>query len=90
MPNFVVEGCTAFAEDAWQRMEINEVTFRVVKPCSRCIITTIDPETGKRTGTEPLKTLATYRKQGNKVMFGQNIIHNHRGQCRVGDEVLVY
>ena len=88
-PNFVVEGCEAFAEDTWQTMHINTVTFRVVKPCSRCIITTIDPTTGKQTNAEPLKTLATYRKQGNKVMFGQNIIHNSLGVCVVGDEIKV-
>jgi uncharacterized protein YcbX len=86
-PNFVVEGCEAFAEDTWQTIQINTVAFRVVKPCSRCIITTIDPTTGKKTSAEPLKTLATYRKQGNKVMFGQNIIHNGLGICTVGDEV---
>jgi len=88
-PNLVVEGCEAFAEDTWKLIRINEVTFRVVKPCSRCIITTINPETGKKTGSEPLKTLASYRKQGNKVMFGQNIIHNGFGVCTVGDEVFI-
>jgi uncharacterized protein YcbX len=88
-PNFVVEGCDAFAEDTWKTMQINDVTFRVVKPCSRCIITTIDPETGKKTGAEPLKTLACYRKQGNQVMFGQNVIHNSLGNCTVCDEVLI-
>jgi len=88
-PNFVVKGCEAFAEDTWKTMKINDIVFRVVKPCSRCIITTIEPETGKKTGAEPLKTLATYRKQGNKVMFGQNIIHNNLGICAVGDEVKI-
>jgi len=88
-PNVVVTGCNAFAEDTWQTVKINNVHFRIIKPCSRCIITTIDPTLGMVTSPEPLKTLATYRKQGNKVMFGQNVVHDDVGTLTVGDSVLV-
>lgn len=87
-PNLVVSGTEPYAEDNWQRIQIGTIAMRVVKPCSRCIITTVDPETGCRTGQEPLATLATYRRRGNKVYFGQNAIHEARGELRVGDEVL--
>ena len=82
-PNLVVTGCGPFAEDGWSRLKAGELGLRVVKPCSRCIITTIDPATAER-GEEPLKTLAAYRKQGNKVMFGQNLIHDGVGRLAVG------
>jgi uncharacterized protein YcbX len=59
------------------------LTFRVVKPCSRCIITTIDPVTAAR-GVEPLQTLSRYRRSGNKVHFGQNLLHDGTGRLAVG------
>ena len=78
-PNLVVEGCAPYAEDEWKMIRIGELTLRVVKPCSRCKITTIDPYTGE-TGPEPLKTLAGYRRRGKRVYFGQNLIHDTPGE----------
>ena len=71
--NLVVAGSTAFAEDHWKQIRIGSVDFLVVKPCARCQVTTIDQATGE-TSKEPLKTLATYRKQDGKVMFGMNLV----------------
>jgi uncharacterized protein YcbX len=88
-PNLVVSGCGAFAEDAWRKIRIGDSGFRVVKPCSRCVITTVDPETGKRAGAEPLATLSRFRKEGSKVLFGQNLIHDDRGLLTIGDTVEV-
>jgi uncharacterized protein len=78
-PNIVVEGCEPYAEEQWKQIQIGEVAFRVVKPCSRCKITTVDQQTGV-SGKEPLKTLATYRMKDGKVYFGQNLIHENLGQ----------
>ncbi len=88
-PNLVVEGCEPYAEDRWKRIRIGDLEFRVVKPCSRCVIPTVNPETGEREGNEPLKTLMSYRKQGNKVFFGQNLIHDGTGVLEVGMPVEV-
>jgi len=82
-PNLVVSGCEAFAEDKWKQIRVGEVIMRVVKPCSRCVIPTIDTTTGKK-GKEPLYTLSQYRRQNNKVFFGQNIITNNTGQLETG------
>lgn len=87
-PNLVVGGTEPYTEDGWSRIRIGETRFRVVKPCSRCVITTIDPETAVR-GKEPLATLARYRRRGNDVFFGQNLIHDGIGQLRLGDSVEV-
>ena len=86
-PNLVVAGATPFAEDTWKRVRIGNVVFRVVKPCERCIIPTVDPEAGIFAGKEPLRTLATYRKVGSKVLFGQHLIAEGMGVLRVGDSV---
>lgn len=88
-PNLVVRGCEAFAEDGWRKIRVGEVTLRVVKPCARCVITTVDQATATK-GKEPLRTLATYRKSGGKVLFGQNLIHDSAsGSLHVGDAVEV-
>jgi uncharacterized protein len=86
-PNIVVKGCDAFAEDGWKRIRVGDLVLDVVKPCSRCAITTVDQITGKVTGPEPLATLATYRKQENGVMFGQNVVHHGPGSLRIGDPI---
>jgi uncharacterized protein YcbX len=89
-PNLVVTGSDAFAEDTWPRLRIGHITFRAGGPCGRCAITTTDQFTGER-GVEPLRTLATYRrdaKDSTDVNFGQNLIHETKtGALRVGDEV---
>jgi uncharacterized protein len=87
-PNFVFKSDDAqpFEEDTWRDFTIGEQPFRCVKPCARCIITTTDQETALR-AAEPLKTLATFRKVGHKILFGQNVIWLGEGdaQVRVGD-----
>jgi uncharacterized protein YcbX len=90
-PNIVVEGCEAFAEDAWARLQVGPVVLRNGGPCARCIVTTTDQLTGER-GKEPLKTLASYRRDlldPSDVNFGMNLIHETKqGTLRVGDEVV--
>lgn len=88
-PNLVVEGAAPYAEDGWRRIRVGPITLRVVKPCSRCAITTVDPDRGVRDGSEPLETLATYRRRDGKVYFGQNVIPDGPGEIRVGDTVEV-
>ncbi len=90
-PNIVVDGCTAFAEDAWTRIQIGDAVFRNGGPCARCPITTTDQLTGER-GKEPLKTLATFRRDKVdpiNVDFGINLIHETKqGALRVGDKLI--
>ena len=89
-PNLLVSGCEPFAEDTWPRFRIGSVTFRAGGPCARCVITTTDQRTAER-GKEPLRTLATYRRDKDDptdVNFGQNLIHEtETGALRVGDAV---
>jgi uncharacterized protein len=85
-PNLVISGCDAYAEDTWRQISIGNIGFRLPKPCSRCAVPTIDPETGE-TGKEPLTTLNRLRKWENKVYFGQNALHNAQGKLSVGDQV---
>jgi uncharacterized protein len=87
-PNLVVRGDSPYVEDALTAFRMGEIDFRVVKPCDRCMVTTTDQETTER-GVEPLRTLATYRKVGGEVMFGQNVIHFGTGRLSVGAPLLV-
>jgi uncharacterized protein len=85
-PNVVVGGCEPFAEDEWRLVRIGSITFRSVKPCARCHITTVDQRTAA-TCQEPLRTLARFRRSGTKVLFGQNLIHDNTGTLRIADPV---
>ena len=87
-PNVVLSGTEPYAEDAWRSIEIGAVSAQVVKPCVRCVTTTVDQRTAEA-GKEPLRTLAAYRKGPRGVMFGQNVIHGHPGTINVGDRVRV-
>lgn len=90
-PNIVVSGAEPWAEDDWRSLQAGEVGFQVVKPCSRCVLTTVDPDTGvKDSGTQPLKTLSTYRRTPEGVIFGQNAVHQRKGRVAVGDRVVIY
>ncbi|WP_395372349.1 MOSC domain-containing protein [Streptomyces tubercidicus] len=83
-PNVVVDGTAPWAEDDWHRVRIGAVEFEVVKPCSRCVITTTDQHTAER-GKEPLRTLARHRRFGDGLIFGQNLIPRGVGTIRIGD-----
>ncbi len=85
-PNFVMSGGLAFQEDGWKEMTIGEQGFSMLKPCSRCIITSTDQQTGERS-PEPLRTLSTYRSVGNKVRFGMYAVFPEGGEVRIGDVV---
>jgi uncharacterized protein len=88
-PNLVVAGCDPYAEDTWQQISLNGVRFDLVKACERCVITTTDQATGTRANSEPLKTLATYRRVPGGVIFGQNLVHQTHGQLVVGSSIEV-
>lgn len=87
-PNLVVADCDAYAEDFWRVLTINDIEFRLPKPCSRCAVPGIDPETAS-SGKEPLSTLSRLRKWDNKVYFGQNALHDRSGMLSIGDTVTV-
>lgn len=85
-PNFVFTGGEPYEEDRWKDITIGSTRFIGVKPCSRCVLPTVDPETGEK-GAEPTRTLATYRKIGSNVYFGQNLIAIDHNEVHVGDRI---
>lgn len=86
-PNIVFTGGEPFQEDRLDNFSIGNIRFSGVKLCARCVITTTDQETAKK-GKEPLRTLAKYRADGHKILFGQNLIHHDLGQIAVGDPLI--
>ncbi|MDX7987695.1 MOSC domain-containing protein [Xenorhabdus sp. 12] len=90
--NIIVTGAEPFEEDSWQVIQIGDIIFDLPKPCSRCILTTVSPEKGRKNPKgEPLATLQSFRtaKESNDVDFGQNAIARNSGIIRVGDRVTV-
>jgi uncharacterized protein len=89
-PNLVITDCAPFDEDRWQRIRINQAVFASAGPCERCVMTTLHPTTGERLGPEPLRTLNTYRRTDDGVLFGQNLVNESKsGPIAVGDDVMV-
>lgn len=103
-PNLVVQGSDPFEEDRWSKIRVGEAIFWVVKPCARCVMTTVDQARGEFDGKEPLKTVASFRmakdvfpgkfeelgQTANAVLFGENLIPENPGTTvSVGDEVEV-
>jgi uncharacterized protein len=87
-PNLVFSGGRPFEEDSWRDFTIGAGKFEAIKPCARCVLTTVDQETAVK-GTEPLKTLSTYRTKNNKVYFGQNVILLSGIDIKEGDRITV-
>jgi hypothetical protein len=87
-PNIVFSGGTPYQEDLLKHIQVAGIHFYGVKLCARCVLTTVNQQTAKK-GKEPLKTLATYRSKNNKILFGQNLIHEGAGVLTVGDTIAV-
>jgi len=85
-PNIVFTGGQPFEEDLMGSFTIGNIHFYGVKLCARCIITTINQQNATR-GKEPLKTLASYRRKNNKILFGQNLVHHGEGTIAIGDRI---
>jgi uncharacterized protein YcbX len=85
-PNIVVNESGAFDEDGWKKIRIGDLVLRIVKPCSRCVTTTVDQATGIQ-GKEPLTTLSRYRNVSGKVHFGQNAIPENDAAINVGEQI---
>ena len=88
-PNVVVAGVEAWAEDAWvgRRLRLGGTTVRVAEACARCVVTTVDQETGEK-GREPLRMLGRRRRVDNRLLFGIKLIPDGpAGRLSVGDPV---
>ncbi len=92
-PNLVVNGASAWDEDSWAEIQIGGVTFEVPKPCSRCVFTTVSPESGrKHPDGQPLATLQNFRSAQDgcgAIDFGLSLVARNSGIIRVGDEMTV-
>ncbi|KAK0398151.1 hypothetical protein QR680_002448 [Steinernema hermaphroditum] len=96
-PNIVVSGVPPYDEDRWLELRIGETEFVCYKPCTRCVLTTVDPDTGKKSpDIQPLKLLREYRlapegklRQEFKQspIFGVNMGILKCGNVSVGDNV---
>uniref|UniRef100_M3XXY8 Mitochondrial amidoxime reducing component 1 n=1 Tax=Mustela putorius furo TaxID=9669 RepID=M3XXY8_MUSPF len=94
-PNIVISGCGVHAEDSWDELLIGDVIMKRIMACSRCILTTVDPDTGVMSRKEPLETLKSYRLcdpseqklYGKSPLFGQYFVLESTGTIKVGDPV---
>ena len=85
--NIIIDGCAAHAEDDWSKITLNHIDILLAKPCSRCVIPSINQQTAEK-HRSLLKTLASYRRTGGKVYMGQNGLHQSNGKLSVGQSVI--
>ncbi len=72
-PNIVVSSdLPPWAELQWQQLLSSDSVINLVKPCARCVMTGVNQNTGKQTGTEVLKTLRLKFPHQDKAVFGIN------------------
>jgi uncharacterized protein YcbX len=85
-PNIVLSGVLPWAEDGLGDFAVDAVELRVVKPCTRCVITTTEQSTGRREGEQPLRALQAFRYDAalRGVTFGQNAIVTRPGRLVAG------
>lgn len=90
--NLVVTGCDAYAEDDWPGFNIGEVDFKTLWRCSRCILTTVHPDTATmHPDRQPLATLMDYRLgPDNEAYFGQNVGAVNTGLIRTGQPLGIH
>ncbi len=88
-PTLVVSGVEPHAEDTWAALRIGSEAFVIDRSCDSCVVTTIDQATAARSSTEPLRTLASYRRAPDgRVLFGRYARHLTRGRATVGAAVV--
>ncbi|MBE9610078.1 MOSC domain-containing protein [Chitinilyticum piscinae] len=84
-PNLVIAGSDPYAEDRWKRIRIGEIDIELVKPCERCIMTTLDPMTAHPDPEQqPLRALSKLRRGEKGVIFGMNAIARGHGMLQAG------
>lgn len=89
-PNLVVTAQAPHAEDNWASITIGRAKLAIAWPCSRCVLTTVDPASGERDPeNEPMRSLIAYRRRDGRVYFGQNLIPRALGRIAVGDECII-
>ena len=92
-PNVVVRHDVEWAEDGWSRLRIGEVVLDLVKPCDRCVVTSIDQDLGRPASIDPMPALRALRRSEDRrvpgVLFGWNAIVREPGLIRAGDAVEV-
>lgn len=85
--NIVIRDVPPAAEDHWSRIRIGEAELELVKPCVRCVATTVDPDQGTRDGPEPLATLSRNRQWEGKPVMGWNALVRRPGLISIHDQV---
>ena len=85
-----IDDAAAFEEDGWsgKRIRLGDAVVRVGEQMPRCVLTTIDPDTGTK-DFPTLDVLASYRKVGQQLMFGMYGEVEEPGIVRIGDLIEV-
>jgi len=91
--NIVIDGALPWQEDRWAAIRIGGLRFDLVKPCSRCIMTSQDQASGARSVPSPLPAMGRLRMSGDRrvpgPLFGWNAVPRDEGRLKLGNTVEV-
>lgn len=87
-PNLVLSGAQAWQEESWRKLRIGEVELALVKPCTRCVLTTVDPDTGIADPDRvPLLPMSKQKRGHAGVVFGMNALVTKSGKFSLHEQV---
>ncbi|MFY1673468.1 MOSC domain-containing protein [Plantactinospora sp. WMMB334] len=89
-PNIVVDGWPGpHTEDHLRHVSVGSAELGFAKRAARCAVTAVDQKRGVRTGPEPLRTLAAYRRFPDGVVLGVKFAVTRPGEIGVGAGLVV-
>ncbi|ENN86280.1 MOSC domain protein beta barrel domain protein [Rhizobium freirei PRF 81] len=92
-PNIVIDIDEEWPEDRWAAIEVGGIRLDLVKPCSRCIMTTQDQKTGSRDVPNPMPAMGRIRMSADRrvpgPLFGWNAVPRGDGSVKIGDAVTI-
>jgi uncharacterized protein YcbX len=88
-PNLIFKTERSFEEDEWQAIQIGNTLLRKAKPCGRCRMINVNPETGEYR-TDVMRELAKIRTVKNKVILGDLYYPVQTGIIDIQSEVKVF
>jgi uncharacterized protein YcbX len=88
-PNLVFQTEHSFEEDDWKEILIGNTLLRKAKPCGRCRMINVNPDTGEYR-TDVMRELAKLRTVKNKVILGDLYYPIQTGTIDLYAEVKVF
>lgn len=84
--NIIISGLEAYKEEKIKKITIGDVALSNPKMCSRCVIVTMDENSGQTASKETLKYLPLHKfEKGPRIIFGKYFTPEKLGSLKIND-----